>query len=66
MYFVWGDVWRMLMTGGELQQQTIEPKHIDHSSHFYWGHAYMWPVYGMVVVALIAGAVKIYCNRKNK
>ncbi len=55
-----------MIGGGELQQQTIEPDHIDHDSHFSFLHGYMWPVYGMVVVALIAGAVKIYCNKRKK
>ena len=54
------------MTGGELQQQTIEPEHIDHDSHFSWTHGFMFPVYGMVVAALIAGAVKIYLSRRRK
>ena len=59
------------MTGGapEPQQHTLEPAapvHIDHDSHFSWTHAYMFPVYGMVAVALIAGAVKLYLNRGKK
>lgn len=56
------------MTGGDLQEQkTIEPDHVDHDSHFSWTHGYMYVPYGMVAVALIAGAVKLYiARRKNE
>ena len=44
----------------------VEPEHIDHDSHFSWTHAYMFIPYSMIAVALIAGAVKIYCNKRKK
>ena len=55
-----------MMGGNTQEQKTIQPTHIDHDSHFSWTHAYMFPVYGMVLVGLIAGAVKIYIARSKK
>ena len=44
----------------------IEPEHIDHDSHFSWTHGFMFPVYGAIIVALIAGWVKIRCHGSEK
>ena len=47
------------------EQKTIEPEHIDHSSHFSWTHGFMFPVYGAIIVAVIAGLVKIYLAKRK-
>ena len=50
------------------EQHTVEPEevHIDHDSHFSWLHGFMFPVYGMVAVALIGAGVKVWlAKRKN-
>jgi len=44
----------------------VEPEHIDHDSHFSWTHAYMFPVYGAILIALIGAAVKLYLGRRKK
>ena len=48
------------------QEQLVEDSgHVDHDSHFSWTHGFMFPVYGAVAVALIAGGVKIWLGRRK-
>jgi hypothetical protein len=57
--------------GGEepaqMTEQTVEGAegHIDHDSHFSWVHGFMFPVYGMVAVALIGAGVKLWLGRRK-
>jgi len=47
------------------EQKTIEPEPTDHDSHFSWTHGFMFPVYGAIIVAVIAGLVKIYLAKRK-
>ena len=50
------------------QEQLVEGESgsaHDHESHFSWNHAYMWPAYAAVTVALIGAGVKVWLAKRK-